>query len=204
MKKNTLLKFMVISLSILSLFFFLLSFATTVRKQYGVVRNIPAAEIQKAFLKANADKIPLYIYIVKKSPDNRKNDLDLLFLSADAYNNNIAIGKPWEEPLYKKECAWYVSYLKGKGMSKDSVVLVYHYMITKKECKDFINLEIGVSPFDQGKTYLRLNKNGKVSRIGSPVQTFSDSGCKFPPDCSMFQIPLANQITAIVKKQFNK
>jgi len=203
MKKNTLFKFMVISISILSLFFFL-SFAARTPKEISVTRSITAADLQKAFLKANADKIPLYIYIVKGSPDNGKNDLDLLFLSADANKKLISIGKPWEELRFRQECAWYVNYLKKKGLTEDSAALVYHWVINKDQFKDQQGIEVGISPFHPEKNFIRFRKIGVTGHIGGFRVLTTDSGCKYPPDCEMFFIPFSTQMKAALKKSFGK
>lgn len=209
MKKNTLLQFLVLSISVLSLFF-LLSFATkmpaswrTPPKEISIMRSITAADLQKAFLAVNAEKIPLYIYIVKKSPDLEKNDLDLLFLSANTNKKTIPIGKPWTEAQFHQQCTWYVDYLKKKGLSADSATLVYHWVITKTSFKDQGNISVAVYPFHEIKNYIHFQKlvYGHTSNYTLPT---TDSGCKYPPDCAMFFIPYSSLMKATVKKAFTK
>jgi hypothetical protein len=161
-----------------------------------VTRSISGKELENAFWKAGAEEIPLYIYMVKKSPDNTKEDVDLMLLTTSPDKRSIPFGRSLQESEFRQQCAWYVSYLKAKGIQKNDATLVYHLMLKKGRVRDYETLEIGIYPLRPQDNYLRLTGDtghgvATAGQAGTQPYMSLDSGCKYPPDCNGFYIPFS-------------
>jgi hypothetical protein len=202
MKKNYLIA--MLAAGILGSIFLLSSFRERgMQQSFKVTRSISGKELENAFWKAGSEQIPLYIYMVKKSPDNGKEDMDLMLLSRSPDKRTIPFGKALQEAEFKQQCGWYVSYLKAKGVQKNDVTLIYHLMLRQGQVKDE-SLEIGVYPLRPQDNYFRwIRESGIVTedKAGKGGYMSLDSVGKCPPAC-IGLAPYAGPVTVELKHGF--
>jgi len=188
MKKNYLIA--MLAAGILGSIFLLSSFGGRVGPDsFKVTRSISGKELENAFWKAGAEEIPLYIYLVKKTPDNAKDDIDLMLLATSPDKRRIPFGRALPETEFRQQFAWYVSYLKAKGVKMNDATLLYHLMLRKDQIKDYEGLEIGVYPLRPHDNYLRFIDSiprvvttDNAGNVTSMTLTLDSAG-KCPPSC---------------------
>jgi hypothetical protein len=173
-----------------------------VMQSFKVTRSISGKELESAFWKAGTKEIPLYIYMVKKSPDNAKEDIDLMLLSTSPDKRSIPFGRVMQEAEFRQQCAWYVGYLKANGVKMNDATLVYHLMLRKDRVKDNDSLEICVSPLRPQDNYLRLTgESGHAIATADKVENGHfltlDSVEKCPPKC--IGIPFSGTVKKVLR-----
>jgi hypothetical protein len=177
------------------------------QEPFKVTRSISGKELENAFWKAGSEEIPLYIYMVKKSPDNAKEDIDLMLLSTSPDKRSIPFGRALKEAEYRQQCGWYVSYLKAKGVQMNDATLVYHLMLKKDRVKDYETLEVGIYPLRPQENYLQwMGGSGRAKvttgRTGNSNSMTLDSVGKCPPECIGFYIPFSGTLKSELKRGF--
>jgi hypothetical protein len=177
------------------------------QEPFKVTRSISGKELENAFWKAGSEEIPLYIYMLKRTPDNAKEDIDLMLLSTSPDKRPIPFGRALREAEYRQQCGWYVNYLKTRGIQMNDAVLVYHLMLKKNRVKDYETLEVGVYPLRPQGNYLQwMGGSGRekviTERGGNPGYISLDSVGKCPPECIGFYIPFSATMKSELKRGF--
>jgi hypothetical protein len=177
------------------------------QESFKVTRRISGKELESAFWKAGSEEIPLYIYMLKRTPDNAKEDIELMLLSTSPDKRSIPFGRALREAEYRQQCGWYVNYLKAKGIQMNDATLVYHLMLKKNLVKDYETLEVGIYPLRPQDNYLRWigdPGHGVVTEEkaanGRPLNM--DSVGKCPPECTGFYIPFSGTMKNELKRGF--
>ena len=145
--------------------------------------------------------------MVKETPDNAKEDIDLMLLSTSPDKRSIPFGRALQEGEYRQQCGWYVSYLKAKGVQMNDATLVYHLMLKKGPVKDHEALEVGIYPLRPQDNYLQWTggpgrEKVTTDRTGNPDYMSLDSVGKCPPECIGFYIPFSGTMKNELKRGF--